>query len=111
MRLRSIHIPVADVNESIKFYADVLGLQLKFQDEDRYAALRCGEIDLVLVRLDDAESPNLALAVKTSNLPTAIDEVQQGGATLARAPRDGAHETRALIKDPAGHDVVLYQSQ
>ncbi|HKB30245.1 MAG TPA: VOC family protein [Streptosporangiaceae bacterium] len=38
-RLRNVLYPVADLDQAIRFYRDGLGLAVKFQDGDRFAAL------------------------------------------------------------------------
>src|SRR5690625_2756021 len=109
MLLRSIHVPVSDIRQGIHFYSDFLKLPIKIQDGDRYAAFDCGDITLALVSPDDAESQDIALAIKSTDLWAALDALQQAGAKLIREPETGGHEIRALLKDPSGRDLILYQ--
>lgn len=109
MQLRAIHIPVSDIRQGIKFYSEVLNLPLKFQDGDRYAAFECGSITLALVSPEDAESEDIALAIKSRDLAGALDTLRKAGAELTSDPVTGSHEVRALVKDPSGRDLILYQ--
>ena len=102
--------PVADLETTLAFYRDALGLELQFRDGDRFAALRAGSTTIALAageeRLDDCT----LVSYKVEDVDAAIDDFIAAGAELVRAAEDGPHERRAVLRDPAGNPFVVYGS-
>lgn len=107
--LRQIIIPVDDVDGALSHYRDVLGLELRFRDGDRWAALALGELTLALA--GPAEHPagaQPALGVKVADLDAALESATRDGGAVLEEPRDGAHERRASCRDRYGTVLALY---
>ena len=109
MQLRTILLPVEDMDAAVRFYSEALSLPVRFRDGDRYTALDLGNVSLALVCPDDCETGEISLAVKTQDMNHSLDRLQEAGASVQAEPRGGPHEVRARVHDPSGWDVILYQ--
>lgn len=109
--VRQVVVPVDDIDAALAYYRDELGLALKFQDGDRFAAFALGELTLALAGPGEqpAGSGGIALGVKVEDLQQAIDAVLQSGGSLLAEPHTGAHERRATVRDRFGVLVALYE--
>lgn len=107
---RQVIIPVDDVDAATRFYRDALGLELRFQDGARWAALALGELTLALA--GPGEHPaggEVALGVKVKDLDAALDAITADGGTVLAPPREGTHERRASCRDRFGTLLALYE--
>jgi catechol 2,3-dioxygenase-like lactoylglutathione lyase family enzyme len=107
---RQIILPVDAVDAAVSYYRDGLGLELRFQDGDRWAALALGDLTLALA--GPGEHPagaEAALGVKVAGLEAAIEAITGDGGALLVAPREGAHERRATVRDRFGTVLALYE--
>ncbi|RIV40568.1 VOC family protein [Micromonospora radicis] len=108
MRIGHLIVPADDLDAQIDFYAG-LGLTVKFRDGDRYAALTDGRVTIGLA--DATQQPvagRVLLSVEVDDLDAAVQRSVEAGATATPAVV-GPHERRAVIVDPAGNPVVLYE--
>jgi predicted enzyme related to lactoylglutathione lyase len=108
--LRQLIVPVASVEDALPFYRDALGLDVRFQDGDRWAALEAGGLTLALA--GPGEHPagdRVALGVKVVDLDDAIARIEAAGGTVLEPPREGAHERRAACLDGHGTPIALYE--
>ena len=109
-KLRQIILPVQDVGAAVTHYCDALGLELRFQDGDRWAVLDAGELALALAGPGEQPADGQpALGVKVADLDVAVREVVDSGGAVLDAPRDGAHERRAACRDRFGTVLALYE--
>jgi predicted enzyme related to lactoylglutathione lyase len=108
-KLRQIILPVEDVGAAVAHYRDALGLELRFEDGDRWAVLDAGELALALAGPGEHPSGTVpALGVKVADVDAALRELVDGGATVLESPRDAAHERRAACRDRFGTVLALY---
>ena len=111
-KLANVVVPVADVEAAVGYYVGVLGLTLKFRDGAHWAAVEAGGAILGLA--GPSEHPRggrSALSFKVADVDEAVARALSGTATLISAPREGPHETRALISDADGNLIYLYSSR
>ena len=107
--LRSLLLASSDLGDAVRFYRDVVGLALRFQDGDVYAEFDTGDIRLALAAPGDHPDPTRPLPVfKAPDLDAAVRRLVAGGAVVVGAAHDGAHERRALLQDPDGNAFVVY---
>jgi catechol 2,3-dioxygenase-like lactoylglutathione lyase family enzyme len=105
--LRNVIFTVSDMEGAVRFYRDVVGLPLKFQDGDRWAAFDGGGCTVALSS-GDAEVPTPSL--KAADLEVWLAAAVQAGAE--RAPiEDGPHERLVRMRDPAGNPFIVYESK
>jgi predicted enzyme related to lactoylglutathione lyase len=108
--LRQIIVPIEDMDAALAHYVDALGLELKFRDGDRWAALTLGDVTLALAGPGEQPAePGIALGIKVADLDATLGALAEHGATALEQPRDGAHERRVTIRDAAGTLTVLYE--
>jgi flavin reductase len=102
--------PVADIARAVAFYRDVVGLPLKFQDGDRWAAFDCHGTTLALERRapDDGVAQRVRVSLKASgDWEALIDSFRSAGATVG-VLSTGAHERTATLTDVDGNQTILY---
>ncbi|ROO85819.1 catechol 2,3-dioxygenase-like lactoylglutathione lyase family enzyme [Actinocorallia herbida] len=109
MRLGHVLLPVADLEAALAFYRDVLGLTVKFQDGDRYAALDGrGGSTIALAALSEQPVAGLpALGLKVSDVAGTAAALRAAGAPVGEVT-EGGHERRAVLRDPDGNVLVVY---
>ena len=105
-----------NLNESIHFYTNTLGLTLEFQYEDFYAGIRAGDSVFHLKRVDQKdpsiefvdEGDHFHLYLETDDAATAAEALKRNGVRLARDVHDTAWGTREFaIKDDQGHTLYF----
>ena len=120
--VRMVVLSTDDLDASIRFYTETLGMALKFRDGAHYAALDGGSITIALatavdhpmpgqvvvgIRTDDIDAA--ARAVEFVGLPEAQLNLAQAVVHLACAPKSNdARERRAVVYDHKGNGLVFY---
>ncbi len=112
-------IRVRDVEASLKFYTELLGLKLVRENhypEDAfslyYLATEEGEPEIELTKNHDERSysdgDNFGhLAFQVDDIYATCQTLQAGGVTILYPPRDGR---MAFVKDPSGISIELLQA-
>lgn len=107
--VRMIVLSTDDLEESIKFYSETLGMPLKFRDGAHFAALDGGSITLALATAVDHPIPGqVVVGIKTSDVDAAAKAIEASGGGIVAAPYDDAHERRAVVYDNKGNGLVFY---
>jgi catechol 2,3-dioxygenase-like lactoylglutathione lyase family enzyme len=113
-----IAITVSDVDRSIKFYRDVLGLRFMFSAGPGLAFLSAGTIRIMLTAPEGEGSDpgNSVLYFKTDQLEDAYQVVLSRGAAAEDGPHKIAdmpdHELwMAFVRDPDGNLVGLMEER
>lgn len=109
-----LHITVSDLEESVRFYRDVLGLEHLFTvDGQPMAFLQAGSVRLYLGATEDEQFHSRPVVYySVDNVDAAYAEVTARGATSISGPhvvhRDGDTELwMAFVADPDGIPVGL----
>ncbi|MGA9191881.1 MAG: VOC family protein [Anaerolineales bacterium] len=115
--LGQIAVSVEDVERSIRFYRDVLGLPFLFQAE----GLAFFDLDGVRLMLAEPESPDdpkhaSVLYFKAPNLESKVSALDQAGVEFAGAPhvvhKTDSHELwMAFFYDPDRHLMALMEER
>jgi predicted enzyme related to lactoylglutathione lyase len=101
--------PAQDIDAAVAFYGGALGLPVKFQDGDRYAALDGGGVTFALASsAEDVAGGRVAASLRVLDVSTAVEQAVAAGGTVLRDAEEGPHEIRAVVADPWGNPVVLY---
>ena len=101
--------PVPDVGKAVAFYSAALGLGVKFQDGERYAALDGGRATLALAGPEeDVTGGKPAASFKVADVAQAVTALRESGAVLVSGPDEGPHEIRAVLTDPWANPIVVY---
>jgi predicted enzyme related to lactoylglutathione lyase len=108
MRIGHIIVPADDLDAQLAFYA-ALGLTTRFRDGDRYAAVTDGTVTLGLADASQQPVPgSTVVSVQVDDLDGCLTALAAAGVT-ASEPVTGPHERRAVVTDPAGNPVAIYQ--
>src|ERR1700733_166847 len=99
-----------DLDESIRFYSEALGMSLKFRDGAHFAALDAGPVTLALATAVDHPIPGqVVVGVKTADVDAAAKAIEASGGGIVTGPYDDAHERRAVVYDKKGNGLFLYK--
>ncbi|MFJ9363777.1 VOC family protein [Nocardia sp. NPDC101769] len=107
--VKMIILSTDDLDESIAFYTETLGMPLKFRDGPHFAALDGGPITLALATaLDHPIHGQVVVGIKTADVDAAAKAIEASGGGIVKAPYDDAHERRAVVCDNKGNGLVFY---
>ena len=108
--VRMIILSTDDLDESIRFYSETLGMPLMFRDGTHFAALDGGSITLALATAVDHPIPGqVVVGIKTDDVDAAAKAIEASGGGIVKGPYDDAHERRAVVYDNKGNGLVFYQ--
>lgn len=108
-QVRQIVLSTENLDESIKFYTEILGFPLKFRDGSHYAALDGGSITIALATKIDHPIPGqVVMGIKTADVDADAQLTDDNGGGIARLAYDDAHERRAVVYDAHGNGIVFY---
>ena len=99
---------VENMDEAIAFYENVLGLELKRHDGDRWAEFDVGGVKLALTNAkDDSGRPfNGHVAFRVTDVREWARENTQHLADVD--VESGPHEDTVSISGPGGHTIIVY---
>ena len=107
-----------DLDSTIRFYTEKVGLTLDFRYSDFYAGLRAGDQFIHLKLVDDAD-PSIAyvrtgdhfhLYLNSSDVDALAMRLKSKGVRLHQEPRDTEWGTRELVfHDDQGHTIHVGQ--
>ncbi|MDE3097692.1 MAG: VOC family protein [Chloroflexota bacterium] len=107
--VRMVVLSTDDLDDSIRFYTEVLGMPLKFRDGAHFAALDGGSVTIALATAIDHPLPGqVVVGIKTADVDAAARAVEANGGGIVRGPYDDAHERRAVVYDHKGNGLVFY---
>jgi catechol 2,3-dioxygenase-like lactoylglutathione lyase family enzyme len=116
--LAQIHISVTDLDRSVAFYQDVLGIPLLFRVPGQpMAFLASGDVRLYLGVPEKPEfTSHVVLYFRTDDLDAEHERLTGQGVTFLEAPRvvhrDGTTELwMAFFTDPDGHQLGIMQER
>lgn len=108
--VKMIILSTDNLDESIKFYSETLGMPVKFRDGTHFAALDGGPVTLALATDVDHPIPGqVVVGIKTADVDAAAKAVEASGGGIVTGPYDDAHERRAVVYDNKGNGVVFYK--
>ncbi len=105
-----------DLEGSIRFYTEVVGLELEFRYEDFYAGIRAGEQSFHLKYACDKdpsiefvdEGGHFHLYFPTDDAAAAAETLIQKGVSIERDVHETDWDTREfVIKDDQGHTLYF----
>ena len=107
--VRMIVLSTDDLDDSIKFYSETLGMALKFRDGAHFAALDGGSLTLALATDVDHPIPGkVVVGIKTDAVDGDAKAGEESGGASIKGPYDDAHERRAVVYDNKGNGLVFY---
>jgi catechol 2,3-dioxygenase-like lactoylglutathione lyase family enzyme len=99
-----------DMDAAVRFYTEVLGFPMKLRDGNRWAAFDVAGATLALEggATGGDGSGGATVSLRVDGLAVVVDELRRNGAAVG-AIEAGPHENRAVLTDPAGNHLVLYE--
>ena len=107
-----------DLEASIRFYTEKVGLALEFRYEDFYAGIRAGD-QVFHLKLVDTPDPSIAyvrdgdhlhLYLGTDDVEAVAARLRANGVRLEQEPADTSWQTRELaFLDDQGHTIYVGQ--
>jgi len=109
-QVKMVILSTDDLDESIRFYSETLGMSLKFRGGAHFAALDGGPVTLALATAVDHPIPGqVVVGIKTEDVDAAAKAVEDSGGGIVKGPYDDAHERRAVVYDNKGNGIVFYK--
>lgn len=107
-RIGNVFYHAADMDASVLFYTDVVGLTLKFRDGDNWAAFDVGGMTLALEGGAPGGPGGATVSLRVDGLSEVVSQLRSHGALVSDIA-SGAHERKATLTDPDGNSLVLYE--
>ncbi len=105
-------IVVKDMNRSVAFYRDVLGLKLLFH-QDNWSQFDTGQILLGLHPEGDevkvSPTTGFSAGIYVDDIVKTVAELKRRGGHIAIDPRPEPFGRWALLKDPDGYNVQIVE--
>jgi catechol 2,3-dioxygenase-like lactoylglutathione lyase family enzyme len=107
--VRMVVLSTDDLDASIRFYTETLGMPLKFRDGAHFAAVDAGSVTIALATALDHPMPGqVVVGIKSDDVDAAAQAVEADGGGVVKGPYDDAHERRAVVYDNKGNGLVFY---
>jgi lactoylglutathione lyase len=108
--VKMIILSTDDLDDSIRFYSETLGIALKVRDGAHFAALDSGPVTLALATAVDHPIPGqVVVGIKTADVDAAAKAIEASGGGIVNGPYDDAHERCAVVYDNKGNGLVFYK--
>lgn len=114
--IKQIALAVKDLERSVDFYENTLGLALLFRADPGMAFFDIEGIRLMLSQSQDVSPGGPILYFSTPNIETAYHQLGSKGAKVIREPllthkTDTSELWLAFFKDPDGHTLALMEEK
>jgi catechol 2,3-dioxygenase-like lactoylglutathione lyase family enzyme len=107
-RVGNVFYRTLDMDAAVRFYTEVLGFGLKLRNADRWAAFDAGGTTLAIEGGAPGGPGGATVSLRVEGLAALVDQLRAQGAELGPI-EVGPHERKALLHDPAGNVLVLYE--
>lgn len=114
MKVKYATIIVEDMDESIKFYTEVMGLKIDSQHNPQPGVtitLLKGEGDAMieLIMNTEHETGLFSVGMDVEDINTTVEELKSKGAKITMEPTPISVGTLAFLEDPNGVKIALIQ--
>ncbi len=116
MKVKYTTILVADMEESIRFYTDVMGLEKHRQfkpNPELTITFMKGEGEGIIELIENKENPQeiglTAVGIEVEDINTTVKELKSKGAKITLEPTPILVGTLAFVEDPNGVRIALIQ--
>jgi lactoylglutathione lyase len=114
MKVKYATIIVDDMDESIKFYTEIIGLEIDSQ-YNPYPGLTItllkgdGDAMIELIKNTENETGLFSVGIEVEDINTTFKELKSKGAKITKEPMPITIGTIAFLEDPNGTTIVLIQ--
>ena len=123
MKIKYTTIAVEDMEESIKFYKEIMGLEIYKQFNPRPGlniTFMKGEGESIIELIENVENPKnveeiplkpglIAVGMEVEDMKKTVEELKSKGAKFTMEPIQTPVEILAFIEDPNGVRIALIQ--
>lgn len=122
--MASVRYIVNDVDSSVNFYTDKLGFNVEKHVKGAFASLSLGHLQLLINKpgsggagqaMSDGTIPEPGgwnrIHLKVKNIEDAVNKLKKGGAKFRNEIISGVGGKQALLEDPSGNYVELFQHE
>lgn len=115
MKVKYATILVADMEQSIRFYTEVMGLEIDSQHNPHprlTITLLKGEGDAMVELIENRENPQTGLfsvGMEVEDMNTTLKKLKSKGAKITQEPVPITVGTLAFLEDPNGAHIALIQ--
>jgi catechol 2,3-dioxygenase-like lactoylglutathione lyase family enzyme len=111
----NVTVMVSDINRSVEFYVETLGLRLKSRYADQFAQVECQGLTIALHPAFEGgprpgNSESLSVGFGVEDLESAMADLKRKGVSIDRVSNDGPVRL-AFFKDPDGNPLYLSQTR
>jgi len=115
MKVRYATIIVDDMEESIKFYTDVMGFEIYSQHNLQPRAMITilkgeGDAMIELIKNKEDEIGFYSVGMDVDDIETTVEELRSKGAKIIMEPRPITVGFLAFLEDPNGVKIALIQN-
>jgi len=116
MKVKYATIIVKDMDESIKFYTEVMGFEIDSQ-HNPYPGLTItllkgeGDAMIELIKNTENEIGLFSVGMEVEDINTTVKELKSKGAKITKEPMPITIGTLVFLEDPNGATIVLIQHQ
>ncbi len=118
LRIGNIFFYVANIQETERFYRDVMGLAVQRMDDDGQGnpflvASIPGNVDLLFFKgeVRPGNSPMVVFELQDGGIDAATSALAKAGATLVTPVSHAPGGWSSELKDPSGYIFSLYQDE
>ena len=114
MKVKYATIIVEDMDESIKFYTEIIGLEIDSQ-YNPYPGLTItllkgdGDAMIELIKNTENETGLFSVGIEVEDINATFKELKSKGAKITKEPMPITIGTIAFLEDPNGATIVLIQ--
>ncbi len=116
MKVKYATMIVADMDESIKFYTEVMGFKIDSQHHPHPGltiTLLKGEGDTMIELIENKETPEktglFCVGMEVEDINTTVKELRSKGAKITQEPTPITVGSLAFLEDPNGTQIALIQ--
>lgn len=119
-RFEGFSLPVTDVNRTVAFYRDLLGIPVEQQHGNTFALLRIGAGTIGFLRAAIADAKTMAnltpearsaihIELSTDDLDALYVKLMERGVVFHEPPHDSPWERAMAAYDPDGYTIEIAQ--
>lgn len=110
-RLQNVFVVAQQPSELHAFYANALGLPLKFRDQDRWVQYGVGNTNVALASREEAApaTSGLVMVFEVDDFAGAEERIAGAGGQVLGVRDMGSHGAVLSLRDPEGNLVQLFR--